>query len=277
LKKKVIIASLDSLVLNIKREQHSMQLLTVNSFASALFENENSLVICAVALGLLAFFSWRYLFPSSKLPQKPTSTAVIRNTRVPPHVNATAATNASAVLVDGLVAFRHSHAFVAANDDSTVAENNNNSATIRKERAQVLSRMIVNTANLKLPAKGSVLIVSLSERDCSDPASQRVLYLIGTYYNLLVMIVVVATATSENNTVLSRCTMALRTTVPATVLPNHRILASTTVAGRVALARQVERVELVVDPSTEVKSQLERFQHSVVCYQTSLGEYLTVQ
>jgi hypothetical protein len=54
--------------------------------------------------------------------------------------------------------------------------------------------------------------------------------------------------------------------VPIEVLPSHRIVASTTVAGRVAFVRQVQRVGIVLDFDPDVRDQLSRFGHKVVVY-----------
>jgi hypothetical protein len=57
----------------------------------------------------------------------------------------------------------------------------------------------------------------------------------------------------------------------AEVLPDHRIIFASTVAGRVAFVRQMQRIELVLDFDPEVKTLLSRFGHKVVVYGQNVG------
>jgi hypothetical protein len=69
-------------------------------------------------------------------------------------------------------------------------------------------------------------------------------------------------------------TIVSKLNVKDQVLPKHRILLAQTVTGRVALVRQLSRVELVVDWDKEVSSQLERFGYKVALVPQGLGSVL---
>lgn len=56
------------------------------------------------------------------------------------------------------------------------------------------------------------------------------------------------------------------------VLPLHRIVLSSTVAGRVAFVRQMHGVEMVVDSEEKVATELIRFGFRVLLYPTSSTE-----
>jgi hypothetical protein len=73
-------------------------------------------------------------------------------------------------------------------------------------------------------------------------------------------------ATATSSAAAAATTTFASLPVPADVLPSHRIVAASTVAGRVAFVRQVQRVGLVVDFDPAVHEQLSRFGHKVMVY-----------
>lgn len=77
---------------------------------------------------------------------------------------------------------------------------------------------------------------------------------------------VAATTTTSSSAAAAAKTAFASLPVPADVLPSHRIVAASTVAGRVAFVRQVQRVGLVVDFDPAVHEQLSRFGHKVMVY-----------
>jgi hypothetical protein len=221
------------------------------------------------------------------------STAVIQNSksilrepcqRVPPHVSMESAKVAvnggSNILVDGIVSFRHSK---AAYDDAgltkeQIAEN-------RKDLARVLSRMISGadgsgTSLSAPPSKGSNVVVAFKLSDVGCEKLQRVLYLLATFYNLFVIVVVQSKEQfegKEREDVISRLrghdkfstinsTTSSGEALSSNVLPSHRVVAATSVTGRVAFVRQLEKTELVLDFEEEVKDSLHRFGHNVFVY-----------
>jgi len=211
-------------------------------------------------------------------------------TRVPPHLSERsakiAAPGGTNLLADGLLAFRHCRAASHEAPDEQ--------ASNRKDRARVLSRLLLadsdgggsagggsspsSSSTPSPPAKGSTLVVSVPSSDVSCSKLRRVLYLLATYYNLLVILVVDGGGDGQlSNKARERhrdLILELRGggaaaedgELPVDVLPDHRIVGAGTVAGRVAFLRQLQRVELMVDYDPEVKSQLCRFGHRVVLY-----------
>lgn len=208
--------------------------------------------------------------------------------RVPPHVSSTSAklavNSGSNLLIDGIVAFRHTK---AACEDQVLTEEE--ITDNRKDRARLLSRLLEDTATVgdtvsTPPAIGSTVVVSVPINDIKCPKLQRVLYLLGTFYNLFTIIVIdnnqqfegderenvisvlrgkrLENEADENNENSSLKKIHLN----EDILPSHRIIASTSVTGRVAFARQLQRIELMLDFDAEVKNLLSRFGHRVIVY-----------
>jgi hypothetical protein len=187
--------------------------------------------------------------------------------RVPPHVAPSSVTIANStgsnLLVDGLLAFRHGRAacFEQSLESSLQASN-------RKDRARVLSRVMEESSASSPPPKGSTIVVSIPCSEVGCPKLRRVLYLLGTYYNLLVILVVGTTFKHEDLVGKIQTLRSVDSSAPLSmdVLPDHRIVAASTVAGRVAFVRQLQRIELVLDFDPEIKSNLTRFGHRVFVY-----------
>jgi hypothetical protein len=213
-------------------------------------------------------------------------------TRTPPHVapgSAELAVNGgSNILIDGLLAFRHSRAALWEKKLDAAEQTVN-----RKDRARILSRLLeeeipASSSSSAPPAKGSTIVVSIPEEDVGCSKLRRVLHLLATYYNLLVILAVPSAPSKEERTTLiaklrgleddddnkkkkkssssSSISAASAELLPVDVLPDHRIIASSTSAGRVAFVRQVSRIELILDFDPEVKSILARFGHRVIAY-----------
>ena len=103
--------------------------------------------------------------------------------------------------------------------------------------------------------------------------------LLATYYNLLVLVAVPAASEGKEFTAedRARAVQALRggtsndesshsQLLTPELLPLHRIVFTSTVTGRVAFVRQLQRIELVLDFDPEVKGLLSRFGHRVIVY-----------
>lgn len=210
---------------------------------------------------------------------------VSKNTRWPPHV-----TTSHAAVVDGLVSFRHTKAATQSEELAT------------RDRARVLSKLLVGTGSGSaptLPPRGSTWILALPNAPSDESSSplyydvnrmRQVLLALGTYYNLLVILALDAGGGDEGKspdpkaarlewiarvrggssaTVADPVAPPLGSVVGEDVLPSHRVLAATTVAGRVALVRQVQRVGMILDFDATVQDQLSRFGHKVVVYDPS--------
>lgn len=228
----------------------------------------------------------------------------IRCARVPPHVSdasaALAVNGGSNLLVDGLVAFRHCRAASAAalpgTETSTgggtpsaaaagggTDETATAATSTTKARAKLLSNLLADSGVTSPPIKGSTVVVAIAMDGALDCRQQRLaVHLLATYYNLLVVLTVSdnddddagkAAASSFTDADRKSAVAKLRgATLTTSILPAHRILVSSTVAGRVALVRQLQRVELVVDYDPSVRTLLARFGHRVVVYGGGGGE-----
>jgi hypothetical protein len=188
----------------------------------------------------------------------------IQCSRVPPHVSETSAklaVNGGAnLLMDGLVAFKHCRAavVVTASDDEN-----------RKARAKLLANLLEHSGVAAPPAKGSAVVVTIPVDSVDCPQQRRVLYLLATYYNLLVILAVPDAEFTEQDRL--KAIHALRgidtdSILAAEILPTHRIVVASTVTGRVAFVRQLQRIELMLDFDPEVLGLLARFGHRVIVY-----------
>lgn len=186
-------------------------------------------------------------------------------TRVPDHLSPQSAQLASVggsnLLIDGLLAFRHGKASqVEQSLDS------NQQALNRRDRARILTRLMDDEAIKSPPAKGCTLIVAIPAEDVMCEKLRRVLYLLGTYCNLLVILAMSESQTDEDRLVLITKLRGSDQQLSSDVLPDHRVVAASTFASRIAFVRQIERLELVLEFDPSVKAQLTRFGHRVVVY-----------
>jgi len=206
------------------------------------------------------------------------------------------------VLVDGLVAFRHSRAAMFEQQQQSLPQDTTASQTDtvtlnRKDRARILSRLMdfsteasSSTSNAtNPPSKGSTIIIAIP---CNDPTLacsklHRVLFLLATYYNVFLILVLPQSSSSSTTPSVSdqketrqNALGKLRVGVPRDVLPDHRIVASSSASsGRVAFCRQLGQpsqrssrtsssssgcIEWLIDFDPSVQSQLQRFGYRVL-------------
>jgi hypothetical protein len=189
------------------------------------------------------------------------------------------ATKTNAVLVDGMVSFRHSFAATyeaslgtlatesTAKDDGTskpIAVTAN-----RKDRAKVLSRILTLDKSTP-PPRGTTVVVSIPSEEVDCAKLRRVLYLLATYFNLVVVLSVGAETSEED---IQKVSKTLRgsdpSALPLAVLPEHRVVAAQSRTGRIALVRQLGRVELVLDHDPQMEEELGRFGFKVFIYGNS--------
>lgn len=200
-------------------------------------------------------------------------------TRSPPHLNTdtvTAVNNGVNVLVDGMVAFKYTKA--------SAATSTNNDAEDRKARARLLANLFSDSRNnsggsnaaTMPPAKGSCVAVAIpydpNNITLQCEQQRRALVLLASYYNLLVLVAVDDEGDDESakggsNFNPDTAVAQLRgSTLTQDLLPRHRIVFTSTITGRVAFVRQLQRIELVLDFDPEVKGLLSRFGHRVIVY-----------
>ena len=180
--------------------------------------------------------------------------------QVPDHVDPSIRDKVQAggfnILADGLVSFRFTR---ASKMDQEIPEEEF-LATTQKERARVLTRLLQGTPLKRAPSRGSIIVVTVLSSELHCKKLHRVLFLLATFYNLI-LIISLSGDESDRRKLLS----ILRTggSLPASVLPDHRVILASTGAGRVAVVRQLQRVELTVDYDEEVSKTLSRFGHVV--------------
>lgn len=176
--------------------------------------------------------------------------------RVPAHVsnNVTVTTGGFNILSDGLVAFRYTKAASYENTDED-----------RKDRARVLTRLLEGSQLETPPARGSTIVLSFQASEVSCPKLQRLLFLLGTFYNLLILIAVDSSFQIPDRPALL-AQLRGENIIPVDILPDHRIVTTSTTAGRIAFCRQLSRIELILDFDEEVAANLRRFGHRVRAY-----------
>ena len=157
----------------------------------------------------------------------------------------------------------------------------------RKERARIFARLFSLTGDdgkkKPPPNRGANIVVTIYPDDAKCVKLQNALWLLGTYYNLFVLVdsshLRVSSMEEQRNAVRQfREEMVNANKVAeiesshqlnSQILPSHRIVFSSTIAGRVAFVRQLNGVELVVDADETVTTELERFGHRVLVYPKS--------
>jgi len=171
----------------------------------------------------------------------------------------------------------------------------------------------------KPPNRGSNIVITIHHTDvittttasnnnnnCVDSKLHKILYLLGTYYNVFVLVdasdilpkivkdvqvkeyidkirTQLYTTTTNNNNSSSNNSNEYQ--LNKQIIPTHRIIVTTTSSGRVAFVRQLSDTQLVIDYDKEgVVKELERFGFRTLCYpkveegggggESSLGRFL---
>ena len=244
--------------------------------------------------------------------------------RHPPHFlvppNNTKQQDLSGYLLQGIVPFRSTYASgyetrlqqqqqqqqQSSMNDNTTTKENDIIVTNRKERARIFARMFSPTltkqqkaATTKPPNRGANIVITIHHTDVHCNKLHKVLYLLGTYYNLFLLIdgseYVELNKINNDEKVLreyidrlrfellnngnddGRSSSSSSTTegggeeeeykLNEQIIPKHRIIFTSTSKGRVAFVRQLHGTELVVDyDKGNVTKELERFGFRVLVY-----------
>jgi hypothetical protein len=115
------------------------------------------------------------------------------------------------------------------------------------------------------------MVVSLPflTADSSIPKLQHILQVLGSYYNLIVIGSIdpskpAPSSLKEQQEQQGSLQKLLYTgNLNESILPSHRILMASSKVGRIALVRQLVKVELMVDYQPEVQAELGRFGYKV--------------
>eukprot|EP00804_Cyclotella_cryptica_P006300 CCRYP_010139-RA/>CCRYP_010139-RA protein AED:0.16 eAED:0.16 QI:0/-1/0/1/-1/1/1/0/319 len=225
-------------------------------------------------------------------------------------------TSLSKHLLQGIVPFRSTPAHgyeTRIQKQSSSHDDVDMIVTNRKERARIFARLFsISTStgeegsSLKKkqppPNRGANIVVTIHPSDVSCIKLQKALMLLGTYYNLFVLVDAGNLFANGNgddagvkekqqqmkeqreciqkfrseilnsNELTATTTMAMSFRLNSQILPPHRIVFLSTPEGRVAFVRQLHGVELVVDGDEKVTRELERFGHCVLVYPRDGGE-----
>lgn len=169
--------------------------------------------------------------------------------------------------------------------------------TNRRERARVFARMFAPGGPAsgagdrrvagRPPARGSNVVVTVNRDDVGCARLRKAMYLLGTYYNLFVVVACSEedgdagtpspSGPSGGEAAMRREIGKIRDELlgggdgdryglTPDVVPRHRVVASTRPKGRVAFARQLGGTELVLDHDGEVAAELGRFGFRVLRY-----------
>ena len=237
----------------------------------------------------------------------------------------------SGYLLKGIIPFRSTYANgyetrlqqqkEMKNSDSSKDEEVKDLVVInRKERARIFARMFSTTSTSaaakstsgpsKPPNRGSNIVITIHHTDVIitstsnsvDSKLHKILYLLGTYYNVFVLVDASdvepkITKDKEVKEYIDKIRTQLYTNNNSSsnnineyqlnkqIIPNHRIIVTTTKSGRVAFVRQLADTQLVVDYDKEgVVKELERFGFRTLSYprvevggeegESSLGKFL---
>mmetsp|Transcript_21827 Transcript_21827/g.45410 ORF Transcript_21827/g.45410 Transcript_21827/m.45410 type:complete len:331 (+) Transcript_21827:200-1192(+) len=241
------------------------------------------------------------------------------NSRHPPHLVPPEgwAENGSPVslsgcLIQGVIPFRSTLAScyesrlknkVNAVSNNTHLENSgagdtDSIAVNRRERARLFARLFSDHMNggrstsssekMKPPPnRGANIVVTIRYTDVKCKKIHKILFLLGTYYNLFVLVDISGSSCGDKIERKKNYAYEVRGELlksdeisnggnkfllSSQILPLHRIVLSSTVAGRVAFVRQMHGVEMVVDSEEKVATELKRFGFRVLLYPTSSFE-----
>ena len=227
--------------------------------------------------------------PSGSIPS-----IIAQGKRRPPHLVTThpGGPSSSSCLVEGIIPFRRTHANgyeanLVQDQPQRQQGEDGGAVSIRRSRARLFARLlnssITGAKSNTPPARGSNVVVSIPSGDVACPKLQHALWLLGTYYNLFVVLCLSSTSeeggggvdvSEKERSMLCGLRSSLRSQgagsegrqVSQEILPDHRIVAVRTLGGRVAFVRQMHRPEFVLDFDSEIRVQLERFGFTVLLY-----------
>jgi len=180
-------------------------------------------------------------------------------------------------LVDGILPFRFTSNSVLSRYNNTTA-----SATSDDEVLTMLASIFLHKQNDSsiIPSRGSNIVLSLdaSSLPLQNEKLTKMLTILGTTYNLFIIIslssiAITPTITNNNNVKNTEekvsyyreklYQMMGSTCASNTIILPHRIIASTSLTGRVAFVRQL-KPDIVIDFDSDMSEQLSRFGFRVV-------------
>jgi len=242
-----------------------------------------------------------------------------KHPRMPPHFvssNSSNVDNSSITIVpqhEGILPFRYTLASTyeskskpssstTTTDVTTTASTATPQSTHlanRKDRARLFTKLFLSSrtegSNLTAPpSRGSNIVISIPSSEVGCVKLSRVLYLLGSYYNLFILMNLEDEGEDEDDATgkmdeyhytkdkerLKGLIQVRRggadcsdsngindnQTLPEQILPSHRIVTTTSLTGKVAFVRQLHFVQFVLDYEEEMQSELQRFGFTVLLY-----------
>lgn len=191
-------------------------------------------------------------------------------------------------LVDGILPFRFtSNSVLSRHNNTTTPTTSENSKNSDDEVLTMLASIFLHKQNDSsiIPSRGSNIVLSLDASSLSSSSLPlhnekltKMLTILGTTYNLFIIIslssIAKITAITNNNNVKNTeekvsyyreklYQMMGRTCASNNIILPHRIIASTSLTGRVAFVRQL-KPDTVIDFDSNMSEQLSRFGFRVV-------------
>lgn len=186
-------------------------------------------------------------------------------------------------LVDGILPFRFtSNSGLSRYNNTTTSSTSDNSKNRDDEVLTMLASIFLHKQNDSsiIPSRGSNIVLSLdaSSLPLHNEKLTKMLTILGTTYNLFIIIslssiAITPTITNNNNVKNTEekvsyyreklYQMMGSTCASNTIILPHRIIASTSLTGRVAFVRQL-KPDIVIDFDSDMSEQLSRFGFRVV-------------
>lgn len=186
-------------------------------------------------------------------------------------------------LVDGILPFRFtSNSGLSRYNNTTTSSTSDNSKNSDDEVLTMLASIFLHKQNDSsiIPSRGSNIVLSLdaSSLPLHNEKLTKMLTILGTTYNLFIIIslssiAITPTITNNNNVKNTEekvsyyreklYQMMGSTCASNTIILPHRIIASTSLTGRVAFVRQL-KPDIVIDFDSDMSEQLSRFGFRVV-------------
>lgn len=164
---------------------------------------------------------------------------------------------------DGILSFKSTKAFTFEMNNSSEEEKLNN----KRDRARILAKIF----KVNPPSKGSVIVVSVSSSVRSDRKVHRVLFLLGTFYNVFVLVQIEDARISNEYTTDKLLSEELVSTFYSYdlhdhVIPRHRIIPTKSIESRIAFVRQLPHCKYIIGSKgdDELMKQLTKFGNQVI-------------
>ena len=231
--------------------------------------------------------------------QDSNDSSILKYTRKPP--NSIPTSGKSHLIHIGILPFKYTLAATyemrAPGSSSEDASGKGKSSSVqlrnRKDRARMFTKLFDpnrSGESLPPPGRGSNIIVSVPVYEIHCPKLRRALFLLGTYFNLFLLISLIdeednessenkATSKNYKDDKLKMDELIIKMRggnnevgvgLPEEIIPPHRIVGTRSISSKVAFVRQLPKLPaFVLDFEAEMSTQLSRFGFKVLTYSPS--------